>query len=122
MHPATPERLRGALTLPGVLGLALVNWRTGTVLCAFGREPSSGVETAALGNVAVFRDKQSVIDSLHLGDQVEEILITLQRQYHLIRPVQSNPDVFLYGMLARAQTTLVMARFHLLELERELKL
>jgi hypothetical protein len=34
--------------------------------------------------------------SLNLKDEIEDILITLGRQYHVIRPVSKSPGLFIY--------------------------
>ena len=64
------------------------------------------LDVAAAGNTEVIRAKMRTMESLRLDDPIEDILITLSKQYHLIRLLKSSRSdqgLFLYLVLDRGQ-------------------
>ncbi len=61
---------------------------------------------------------------LGITDALEDILITLTNQYHLIRLVtgESGAGLFIYLVLDRTRANLAMARFKLASIEKLLVL
>jgi len=100
--------LESFLTLDGGMCAALVDANSGMMLGQAG----SGVdlELAAAGNTEVVRAKLKTMNSLKLNDKIEDMLITLGKQYHIIRPVVSKPGLFFYVVLDKAKANLAMAR------------
>jgi hypothetical protein len=105
--------------LPGLVGVALVDYTTGGCL---GRAGGGGLDlaAAAAGNARVLRAKLDAIGDLRLPDAIEDILITLSTQYHLIRVLPGDRPLFLYVVLDRAAGNLAMARHQLAAVERRL--
>ena len=61
---------------------------------------------------------------LKLKDNIEDILITLGQQYHIIRPLTSRntQGLFLYLVLIKSRANLALARHKLKSIEEDLEL
>ncbi|PRY43493.1 hypothetical protein [Umezawaea tangerina] len=116
--------LKEAMAIAGAVGVALVDYDSGMSLGTSGGGEWLNLEIAAAGNTEVVRSKLRVMSALGLNDSIEDILITLHRQYHLIRlmgGVKARGSLFLYLVLERDSANLAMARHQLRRIESELQ-
>jgi hypothetical protein len=115
--------LKEAMTIDGALGVCLVDWESGMSLGSLGGGKYLDLEVAAAGNTEVVRAKMRTMESLRLDDTIEDILITLSKQYHLIRLLRNSRNekgLFLYLVLERNKSNLALARHHLRRIETDL--
>lgn len=120
----TEASLKAAMTsIEGVLGVALVDYSSGMALGTLGGGKDLDLNVAAAGNTDVVRAKVRTMEHLGLKDEIEDILITLGGQYHLIRLLQSHGrnGLFLYLALDKGRANLAMARHQLKKIESELE-
>ncbi|MBL8377888.1 MAG: response regulator [Burkholderiales bacterium] len=109
-------------SIDGFVGACLCDSESGMVLGTEGGGPMLNLEVAGATNTEVVRAKRKAAKALGLKDDIEDILITLGKQYHLIRPLRSKPQVFFYLALDRGRANLGMARLTLADAERDLVL
>jgi hypothetical protein len=110
-----------AANIKGAFAVALVDYDSGMTLGSRGGSPEFDLEVAAPGNSEVVRTKLEVMQKLGLRESIEDILITLDTQYHVIRPIRGSDDekLFLYLVLNRSQANLAMARRDLRVIEQQ---
>lgn len=110
-----------AANIKGAFAVAIVDYDSGMTLGSRGGSPEFDLDVAAPGNSDVVRTKLEVMQKLGLRESIEDILITLDTQYHLIRPIRGNTEekLFFYLVLNRAQANLAMARRDLRMIEQQ---
>ena len=116
--------LKDAMGIEGAIGVALVDYTSGLTLGVMGGSPNLDMNVAAAGNTDVVRAKVRTLEMLGLGDGIEDILITLDTQYHLIRLLQArrggSEALFLYLALNKSRANLGLARHQLRKIETDL--
>ena len=109
--------LKGLNEISGFIAGCLVDSDTGLMMAAEG-SGSFDIEGAAAANTEVVKAKRAAMKMLKLDDHIEDILISLGKQYHLIRPMEKNPAIFMYVALDRKASNLGMARVQVKNVEQ----
>ena len=102
----------------GALCAAIVDSSSGMMLGSVGT--GVDMEVAAAGNTEVMRAKVKTMRALGLNDVIDDMLITLGKQYHIIRPSSRKDGVFIYFVLDKARANLAMARRKVQDVDKEL--
>jgi len=116
--------LKEAMSIEGAIGVALVDYTSGLTLGVLGGGPAMDMNVAAAGNTDVVRAKVRTMEMLGLKDSIEDILITLDSQYHLIRLLKDrrgSEALFLYLALTKSRANLGLARHQLRRIEADLE-
>lgn len=112
------QSLDDLLTADGAMCAALVDSNSGMMLGSAGN--GIDMEVAAAGNTEVVRAKLKTMRSLSLNDVIDDVLITLGKQYHILRPLARREGVFIYFVLDRSKSNLALARRKVQDVERDL--
>ncbi|MER7929709.1 hypothetical protein ABTY96_42375 [Streptomyces sp. NPDC096057] len=110
-------------SIAGATGVALVDYTSGMALGTLGSSETFDLDVAAAGNTDVVRAKMRTMEHLGLEAQIEDILITLSDQYHLIRLLtgRGGNGLFLYLVLDAKRANLAMARHQLKAIESDVE-
>ncbi|MBF6132535.1 hypothetical protein IU501_05930 [Nocardia otitidiscaviarum] len=115
--------LKDMMVIDGAVGAAVVDYNSGMALGMLGSSKALDLQIAAAGNTEVVRAKMRTIEQLGLNEDIEDILITLSSQYHIIRPMtgRKSKGLFLYLALDKNRANLAMARHRLKGIEEDLE-
>ena len=116
------ESLEELMKIDGAVAVSLVDIQSGMSLGSLG-DGAGGIklDVAAAGNSEVIKAKLKVMANLGIRGHIEDILITLDTQYHLIRPLAKEKGLFVYLVVSKAQANLAMTRHKLASLESNLE-
>lgn len=107
--------------LDGFIAAALVDSTSGMMLES-NSTGSFDIEAASAANTQVVQAKLKAMRAVGIGEQsIEDILISLTGQYHLIRPLTANNEIFMYLSIDRKHGNLAMARMELKKLDQSIK-
>ena len=114
--------LKDAMQIDGAIGAALVDRSSGMALGIAGGDKDFDLTVAAAANTEVIRAKLRTMEMLNLREKIEDILVTLDSQYHLVRPLtgRAGKGLFLYLALNKDRANLALARHQLKRIEGNL--
>ena len=112
--------LKNLSKINGFIGAAVVDSDSGMALGTIGGNSRFDIDLAAAANTDVISAKLRAKEALGLDDNIDDILITLSSQYHILRPLSTRPSVFIYLVLAADQANLAMARMTVKSVEKDL--
>lgn len=112
------DSVQNLMKIDGAMAAAIVDASSGMIL---GRAGSGvDIDIAGAGNTEVVRSKLRTMSALGIEEKIEDILITLGTQYHIIRPLANRPTVFIYLVLDKLRSNLAMARIKCADCEKSL--
>ncbi|MFK4788332.1 hypothetical protein [Microbacterium sp. ZW T5_56] len=117
------QSVQDLLSIDGATGAAIADSASGMAL-AEGGHPGFDLGIAAAGNSNVVRAKLQTVRDLGLSATIDDILITLDQQYHLINVLHSagNEGLFVYLVLDRSRANLALARHKLTQVAGQIQI
>jgi predicted regulator of Ras-like GTPase activity (Roadblock/LC7/MglB family) len=92
----------------GFIGASVVDMDSGMTLGARSSRPDFDLSTASAFNTEMVKQKLKIMKALNLKGGLEDMLLTLTDQLHLIKIV--NPKTFIYLAADRSATNLAVMR------------
>lgn len=110
---ASQEDLNNLITaiandVNGFIGASIVDLESGMPLASASRRPDFDLEVASAYNSEMVKAKQKTIAALGLNANLEDMLLTLDSQLHLIKML--SPTLFMYLAADRQSTNLALLR------------
>lgn len=114
------DKMNDFLSIDGAVAAALVDSSSGMAVATVGNPRGLDLNIAAAGNTNVMKAKEKTMKELGLKEGIEDVLITLNTQYHMIRPLSdaSGKGLFIYLVLDKEKANLAMARFKVAQIEK----
>ena len=97
-----------AADVPGFIAASLVDLESGMTLGLKSLRPDFDLAAASAYNSELVKQKMKIMRSLNLKTTIEDMLITLGDQIHIIKMV--TPSTFVYLAAERASTNLAIVR------------
>src|SRR4051794_32250964 len=115
--------LKDMMQIDGAIGVAAVDHTSGMALGTAGGGKDLDLTVAAAGNTDVVRAKLRTMEMLNLDEGIEDILITPDTQYHILRPLtaRAGKGRFLYLALRKDRANLAMSRRQLRRIGADLE-
>lgn len=113
------ESLNALMECDGAMGACIVDYQTGMILGKTGG--GVDLDLAGAGNSKVVNAKMETMKSLGIKGEIEDMLITLTDQLHIIRPTTSHPGLFIYLVLDKSRSNLALARRKVIAVEVEIE-
>lgn len=120
-HAHAKRQLAQMLTLEGILGCAVVDASNGLILAReTPLEESMDLDLAAAACTQALKAHKTAAAHMGMPDALEEVMTSTASRHQVMRQLSHHPDLFLFALLDRQHTNLALARYKLMEVEREL--
>lgn len=107
----------------GSIAVAVVDINSGMALGVHSNDSNFDPEVASAYNTEVVRSKLKAIEALNLNQRIDDILISLENQYHIIN-VNKSATHMIYVAADKRKANLAMARAiikkYMTELEKKI--
>lgn len=117
------DALEKIINIEGALATSIVDSSNGFMLDA--RAKANGtidLEYASAGNTELYHAKQKIMRALNINESIEDFLITMETQYHILMPIPQIGGVFIYFVMSKEHGTLALARRQLHDIALKIKL
>jgi hypothetical protein len=94
--------------IPGFIAASLVDLETGMTLSTKSSRPDFDLSVASAFNAELVKQKLKTMKALNLKSNLEDILLTLSDQLHMIKFV--TPKTFVYLAADKANSNLAIVR------------
>jgi serine/threonine protein kinase len=113
--------ISGLSQISGFIGGCLIDSQSGEMIAAEGGKDMN-LQTAGAAHAEIIRAKQKAVQIMGVADQIDDVLVSMGNQLHMIRPLGPNSETFLFVAMDRSTANLGMARVQVRQVEQSLAL
>ncbi|MFM2392236.1 MAG: hypothetical protein RLZZ546_213 [Bacteroidota bacterium] len=95
--------------VPGFIAVAVAEIKSGISYFTLSSDPNFDPELASAFNLEVVKAKLNAINALGLNDSIEDIMINLKNQIHII-DISENNEYFIYLAVDSSKANLGMTK------------
>ncbi|MFM2392234.1 MAG: hypothetical protein RLZZ546_211 [Bacteroidota bacterium] len=95
--------------IPGFIAVAIAEIKSGISYLSLTADPNFDPELASAFNLEVVKAKLNAINALGLNDSIEDIMINLKNQIHII-DISDNNEYFIYLAVDSSKANLGMTK------------
>lgn len=105
--------------IDGLIFFAVIDNYDGSILKSIG-DHHINIDSAILEVTNIYNMQIKLTHQFDPMDYLEGIFISLHNQYHMITPLESNQNLFLYAILDHTLTNPAYARYEIERIEKNL--
>jgi hypothetical protein len=119
-RPSLERVLDKVLNFEGAMCVAIVDSETGMILSKAGS--GIDIDLAAAGASVILRARLASTKALRTNEKIDNLLISLTSQVHIIHPLPSEPSIFTYLIADKSRSSLAMAMYKATEADLQIQL
>lgn len=116
------EQLKKLEKLDGFSAAALYDMHANASIAAIDHDDGPDINQSVAAHVELVQVKRDTLAKLQLDDDIEDIVITMPDEYHLLRLCRRHKQLFFFLTLNRRHANLAMARYLLANVEQDIVL
>lgn len=106
------------LCIKGIIAAAIVDYESGMIMESGRNNTDLDLEIIMAGGSNVLRAQKKLLCMINDKDNIQDIIITLKNQWHIICPCSQRENMFIYIVVDRSEGNLSWCRNFLFQVEK----
>ncbi len=108
-------KIQPLLELDGIVAASLIDLNTGMVLVSHTVDKKIDIDQYGAYAVEVAKSHKKFLSKLHINEKIEDIIINLDKNYHIITNIKKSNNICIYSILRKEDANLAIARLSLMD-------
>lgn len=114
------DKIKPLLDLDGFIAASIVSLKTGMSLVEECHSKEINLVAYSAYMVELIKANFKFLDTLEINEKIEDIIINLDKKYHIVTFVNKNEEIFIYLILDKEASNLAISRIVLAEVESDI--